>query len=282
MRRWVSLALLAPLLCAQGGRDAGRTGRAILFVRMQRTAESGDIYRAAWSALEPHFVDQVNRRRLADFDGDANRARAYFAQHEDVVLVVAFGEKTARLTREILPRTPVLEVSPSPAAHVSVRVDRERLARLLKTFHPRARRVWVVGGHETLRDLETRAEPEGCDLAWANEGAAFRRADLRETLNAATPPRGTLGALLWRRIPIVSTSETLPAGTAVLTVRPDPTAAGLKVAVQVLRKLRDRRPFETMRVAQLRVEVDLRAARRVDYDVSLKLLARADVVRRAR
>ena len=122
MKRLVWLLFLTSMAAAQGGRDSGTTGRAILFVRWQRTDESHAIYSVAWRALEPHFVGQVNRRRLASFDGDEKKARAFFARHKDVVLVVAFGVETARVTRKIVPETPVLEVSPGKSAHVSTRV----------------------------------------------------------------------------------------------------------------------------------------------------------------
>ncbi|MHC4729908.1 MAG: hypothetical protein ACYS6Z_04850, partial [Planctomycetota bacterium] len=242
MKRLVWLLFLTSMTVAQGGRDSGTTGRAILFVRWERTDESHAIWVAAWRALEPHFVGQVNRRRLASFDGDEKKARAFFAQHKDVVLVVAFGAEAARVTRKILPETPVLEVSPGRSAHVSTRVDRERFARLLLAFHPRARRIAVLGPAERLADYEI--SPRG-ELAWVpEEGAAKTVA-----------------------VPLVTTSSAVPKGVAALTVRPDPQSAGLKVAALVVRKLRDGKPFREERASRLRITVDLGAARRVGYEV---------------
>jgi len=257
MKRLAWLLFLTSLAVAQGGRDSGTTGRAILFVQMQRTDESGEIWSAAWSALEPHFVGQINRRRLATFEGDAKKARAYFAQHKDVVLVVAFGAEAARVTRKILPETPVLEVSPAKSAHVSTRVDRDRFARLLMGFHPRARRIAVLGPPERLAGFEVSARGE---LAWVPEQGAVKPVT----------------------VPLVTTSPAVPRDVAALTVRPHPDGVGLKVAALVLRKLRDGKPFRKERVARLRVTVDLGAARRVGYEVPLKFLATADVVRRPR
>jgi hypothetical protein len=256
-RRIAWLLVLASVAAAQGGRDSGTTGRAILFVRWTRTDESHDIFMAAWRALEPHFVGQVNRRRLASFDGDAKKAHAYFAQHKDVVLVVAFGAEAARVTREVLPKKPVLEVSPEKSAHVSTRVDRDRLARLLMAFHPRARQILVLGPPERLAGFE--ASPQG-ELAWVPEQGAARPV----------------------KVPLVTTSPAAPKDVAALTVRPDPDGVGLKVAALVLRKLRDGKPFRRERVSRLRVTVDLRAAAAAGHEVPLKFLAKADVVRRAR
>jgi hypothetical protein len=65
---------------------------------------------------------------------------------------------------------------------------------------------------------------------------------------------------------------------ATLSVRPDATSAGMKVASLVVRKLRDGREFERQRVARLRVTVDLGAMPSTEVDP--KLLAHADAVRR--
>jgi len=257
MKRLAWLLFLTSLAVAQGGRDSGTTGRAILFVRWTSTDESYDAYLAAWSALEPHFVGQVNRRRLATFDGNAKKARAYLAQHKDVVLVVAFGAEAARVTHKILPRTPVLEVSPRKSAHVSTRVDRQRLARLFMAFHPRARRITVLGPPERLPGFA--ASPEG-ELAWVPEQGAVKPVT----------------------VPLVTTSPAVPKDVAALTVRPDPDGVGRKVAALVLRKLRDGKPFRKERVSRLRVTVDLRAAAAAGHEVPLKFLATADVVRGVR
>lgn len=257
MKRLLLLGFLISAAAAQGGRDSGTTGRAILFVRWTKTDESQDTWMAAWQALEPHFVGQVNRRRLASFEGDAKNARAYFARHKDAVLVVAFGAKAARVTRGILPKTPVLEVSPEESAHISTRVDRARFARLLMTFHPRARRITVLGPPERLAGFEV--SPEG-DLAWV-------------------PERGTAQPVT---VPLVTTSSTVPKDVAALTVRPHPDGVGLKVAALVLRKLRDGKPFRKERVSRLRITVDLRAASAAGHEVPLEFLAKAEVVRRGR
>jgi hypothetical protein len=140
---------------------------------------------------------------------------------------------------------------------VSTRVDRDRFARLLLAFHPRARRIAVLGPPERLADFKI--SPEG-ELAWVpEEGAAKPVA-----------------------VPLVTTSPAVPKGVAALTVRPDPRSAGLKVAALVVRKLRDKKPFREERVSRLRITVDLDAAHRVGYEVPLNFLARADVVRRSR
>ena len=118
---------------------------------MERTDESAAIYRAAWRALEPHFVGEINRRRLADFDGDPGRAKRYFATHKDAVLVVAFDHLSAGTARAALGKTPVLEVSPAASAQVRTRVDREALARLLRAFKPDAKLVAVFS--RTLEPL---------------------------------------------------------------------------------------------------------------------------------
>lgn len=255
MKRLALLGFLISVAAAQGGRDSGTTGRAILFVRWTSTTESKDIWMAAWQALEPHFVGRINRRRLATFDGDAKSARAYFAQHRDVVLVVAFGARAARVTREILPKTPVLEVSPEKSAHVSTRVDRNRFAWLLRRFHPRARRITVLGPPEPLAGFD--ASPQG-ELAWVPED----------------------GRVAPVKVPLVTTSPEVPRDVAALTVRPDPDGLGLKVAALVLSKLRDGKPLRRERVSRLRVTVDLRAAAKAGHEVPLRFLAKADVVRR--
>jgi hypothetical protein len=75
-------------------------------------------------------------------------------------------------------------------------------------------------------------------------------------------------------LPVVATAQDVP---ATLSVRPDGTSAGLKVASLIVGKLRDGREFLPQRVARLRVTVDLGAK---GSDVDLKLLAHADAVRR--
>ncbi len=241
----------------KGGRDTGE-GRAIHFVRWHKSAEAGAIYNAAWRALEPHLLD-LGRQRLVDFDGDPEKARAYFAQAKDVALVVAFGVEAAEAARALPPKPPVLEVSESPTADVVLRVDRERLAVLVKLLRAKARVALFGPVEEKLSDLETKrcetaADAGGCDLAWVAEGGVL--------------PEGVA-------LPVVATAMDVP---ATLSVRPDATSAGMKVASLVVRKLRDGREFERQRVARLRVTVDLGAMPATEVDP--KLLAHADAVRR--
>lgn len=271
--------LLALFLCAaataqeppknQGGRDGGE-GRAIHFVRWRKSAEHAAVYNAAWRALEPHLVD-LGRRRLVDFDGDPAKARAYFAEQKDVALVVAFGAEAAAAARAAFaeagaggsggtppPEPPVIEVSESLAADVVLRVDRERLALLVKLMKARAKVALFGPADEKLADLETRRcltakDAEGCDLAWVAEGGSL--------------PDGVA-------IPVVATAMDLP---ATLSVRPDSASAGMKVASLVVGKLRDGREPGRQHVARLHVAVDLGAK---GSDVDLKLLAHADAVRR--
>jgi hypothetical protein len=260
--------LLCLLLCAfafaqdpGGGRDTGE-GRAIHFVRWQRSVEAGEIYLAAWRALEPHLVE-LGRRRLVDFDGDPARARAYFAAAKEVALVVAFGEEAAAAARAALPKTPVVHVSTAEDADVVLRVDRERLAALVRLFHPRARQVALFGpADETLKDLKTKrcataADAKDTDVAWVAEGGAL--------------PDGVQPA-------VISTAPDVPGA---LTVRPDPQGAGLKTAAAVVARLRDGRDPGPRHVARLHLTVDLAAARAAGHEVPLPLLARADAVKGA-
>jgi hypothetical protein len=241
----------------EGGRDTGE-GRAIHFVRWHKSAEAGTIYNAAWRALEPHLLD-LGRRRLVDFDGDPGKARAYFAGAKDVALVVAFGAEAAAAARVAPPHPPVIEVSESPEADVVLRVDRGRLAVLVKLLRAQAKVALFGPIGEKLADLETRrcetaADARGCELAWVAEGGSL--------------PEGVT-------LPVVATAMDVP---ATLAVRPDPTSAGLKVASLVVGKLRDGREVARQHVARLHVTVDLGAAG--GSEVDLKLLAHADAVRR--
>jgi len=256
------LALLAcSLVLAQepprnpeGGRDGGE-GPSILFVRWRKSAETGAVYLAAWRALEPHLVN-LGRKRLVDFDGDPEKARDYFAREKDVALVVAFGAEAARA---VPPGPPVIEVSVSPTADVVLRVGREQLAVLVKLFHAKAKVALFGPVDEKLADLETvrcttAEDAGGCDLAWVAEGG--------------TLPEGL-------HIPVVTTAIDVP---ATLTVRPDSTSAGLKIASLIVGKLRDGKDFTQQHVARLHVTVDLGAA--PEATVDLRLLAHADAVRR--
>jgi len=277
MSRGVAGALAALLLLAargpaqdEGGRDTGQGLHPVLFVRWQRSAESKEIYDAAWRALEPH-PEVVSRRRLADFEGDREQALAYFTANRDASLVVAFDEASAAFAPE---GAPVLLVGPYAKAHVRSFVDRTQLANLFRLLHPAARRVAVVGasreeplpGFETKRVADAKAAAAGgYDLVWVPE-------------ESTATPESVAGL---DRIPVVSSSEQFPAERAALTVRPDPGGLGLCVAALIVRRIRDDKPFEPLEIQRLRVTVDLRASRRAHFEVPLALLARADVVRRS-
>jgi hypothetical protein len=176
-----------------------------------------------------------------------------------VRLVVAFGAEAAAAARAVLPKgPPVLEVSESPTADVVLRVDRERLAVLVKLLRAKAKVALFAPAAEKLSDLETTrcetaADANGCDVAWVAEGGRL--------------PDGVT-------LPVVATAMDLP---ATLSVRPDATSAGLKVASLIVGKLRDGRDFAPQHVARLHVTVDLGAG---GSDIDLKLLAHADAVRR--
>ena len=240
----------------EGGRDSGE-GRAIHFVRWQKSAEAGAIYNAAWRALEPHLVD-LGRKRLVDFDGDPAKARAYFAEQKDVALVVAFGAEAAAAARAAPPGPPVIEVSESPEADVVLRVDRERFAVLVRLLRAQAKVALFGPVDEKLSDLRTKRcataeEATGCDVAWVAEGGKL--------------PEGVT-------LPVVATAMD---ASGTVSVRPDAVSAGLKVADLVVKKLRDGREVERQHVARLHVTVDLGAG---GSDIDLKLLAHADAVRR--
>jgi len=244
------------------GRDTGE-GASILFVRWQRSTETRRIYRAAWAALEPFFVEKIGRRRLVAFDGDPAQARKYFTEQRDAVLVVALDAESAAAARDALPGRPVLEVGPGDGAHVHTLVDRERLAELLRGFAPEAKAVAVFSPRdETLPGFETKpGDAPACDLVWVAEGGAL--------------PEGFRPAA-----PVVSTAALDEAGVA-LAIRPDPVGAGLKAAAMVVARLRDGEELARTGVVRLFVSVDLSAARAAGHEVPLETLARADAVRRA-
>lgn len=252
-----SLALAQePLKNPEGGRDGGQ-GPAIHFVRWRKSQETADIYLAAWRALEPHLVD-LARRRLVDFDGDPAKANAYFGKERDIKFIVAFGKEAAEAARKGAPGTPLVEVSEAPDADVVLRVDRTRLAVLVKLLRARAKVALFGPVDEKLADLETRrcttaADAKGCDVAWVSEGGAL--------------PVGL-------EIPVVTTAPDVP---ATVTVRPNATSAGLKVASLIVGKLRDGKEPTQQHVARLHVAVDLGAA---PQEVDLRVLAHADAVRR--
>jgi hypothetical protein len=259
MRRTVTVLLLAATLLAQdvGGRDPGRGQPPVVFVRWRPSAESKAVFDAAWRALEPFGM--LSRRRLVDFDEDPDRAREVIAANADAALFVALDRESAGAVRETMPDTPVLEVSPGELAAVATRVDRARLARLVRRLAPAATKVTVVSPRaEKLPRFET---GPGGDLVWVAEGGQLERA-----------PEAA----------VVSTSPRLAEGLATLTVRPDPRSVGWRVAALVVKKIRDDAPFERAEVARLFVTVDLRAAQAAGYRVPLGMLARADAVRGTR
>ncbi len=271
MKRASLLLFAAALAVAQdeGGRDTGTGPRPVVFVRARRTAESGEIYNAAWRALESHF-GVVSRRRLADFDGDPKRAEAFFAENGDAVLVVAFGPEVLRF---VPAGKPLLRVGEEGDAHVLARTDRARLAQAIRAFRPGSRTVALFGdADETLPGLHVRRcdRPEaaaGCDVAWLPEGSGRNPRELRKALD----PLG---------LPLVSTGADVDAGIAALSVRPDPHGLGLKVAAAMLLWAREGRPFEPTTVLRHRTVIDLVAARAAGHEVPLGALAKADVVRR--
>jgi hypothetical protein len=256
----MTLLLLVASLFAQdfGGRDPGVGHPPVAFVRWRPSAESKAVFDTAWRALEP-FYDILSKRRLVNFDEDAARARELILKSRDAVLFVALDQESAGCVREVLPEASVLEVSPGELASVATRVDRGRLAALLRRFDPAAKRVTVVSPRaEQLPRFET--GPDG-DLVWIAEG----------------------GHLEGRaKAPVVSTAPRLAPGVAVLTVRPDPRSVGWRLAALVVKKIRDDVSFERTDVARLFVTVDLRAAQAAGYRVPLGMLARADAVRGTR
>jgi hypothetical protein len=266
---------MAALVCAQdvGGRDRGEGKNPVLFVRWQRLSESQAIYDAAWAALEAHF-GVLSRRRLHSFDRDPERARTYLAANKDAAIVVAFDAPSAKAVSAQLKGAALLQVGSGPPAQVLAITDRVHFAGMLRRFSPEAKRVALFGDTaETLPGLEvvpctSAASAKGCDLAWIPEGSGADARALRKDLDR-------MG------IPLVTTSGEVPSDAAALSVRPDPAGLGRKLAAEVLAHVREKRPFQTVRVRRTRVVVDLRAARAANHDVPLRVLARADVVRRS-
>ena len=247
MRKLALLLLLAAGAAGQG-RDSGEGDTPLLFVRWFETTESDAIHRVAWQALEPH---RVSRRRIATFDRDEQRARAYLRGNRDAKVVVAYNPEIARIAESELKTAAVLRVYEEPGAHVLARTDRERFQAAMRLLGVQAARtIRKRPGKETLPVLGT--------LVWVEEGAK--------------PPPGDR--------PVWSTTSHLPEGRAVLTMRPEPRSLGLHVAAQVLRHLRTNRPFTRVTVQRMRITIDLDAAKRAQVRIPLRLLARADVVRR--
>ena len=250
MRNLALLLLLAAAAAGQG-RDSGQGETPLIFVRWFETTESDAIHRVAWQALEPH---RVSRRRIATFDRDEKKARRYLQRNRDAKVVVAYNPEIARIAAKELPKAAVLKVYEEQGAHVHARTDRDR-------FHAAIRLLGFTTGR--TRPMPPDAGEMGLlgfgPLAWVQEGAK--------------PPPGDK--------PVWSTTSFLPEGRAVLTMRPDPRSLGLHVAAQVLRHLRTGKAFSTVTVQRMRITIDLDAAKRAKIAIPLRLLARADVVRRS-
>jgi len=139
---------------------------------------------------------------------------------------------------------------PKKVVVVESRTDRREVARVIRLLRPLARKVFVLGdAKESLPGFEIVPRREDADVAWVTEDF-----------------RGEIGKL---GIPLVSTSARFD---GVVTVRPDPRGVGLQLAAQLLAQRPDRHP-----VTRQRVVVDMDAA---DARIPLRLLARADIVRR--
>jgi len=253
--RNLALILLFAAVAAGQGRDSGQGETPLIFVRWFETTESDAIHRVAWQALEPH---RVSRRRIATFDRDEKKARAYLRKNRDAKVVVAYNPEIARIAAKELPKAAVLRIHEEKGAHVHARADRDR-------FHAAIRLIGSTNAWS--RRVPTLVPPGKPDrhtsgfgpLDWVQEGAK--------------PPPGDK--------PVWSTTSYLPEGRAVLTMRPDPRSLGLHVAAQVLRHLRTGKAFSTVTVQRMRITIDLDAAKRAKIAIPLRLLARADVVRRS-
>ena len=248
MRALTLLLLLVATARAQGGRD-GSTG--VLFLAWDVSVESDAIHRTAWRALEPHNVD---RRRIATFAGDEKKALVYLRANKSAPIVVVYDPKIAFLVASEIPKAAVLKVYEENGAHVHTVTDRRRFfdaVALLLPYGDRSPPESATGFYNPV----TRQSVD-----WIKEGVPYKLRDK----------------------PVVSTSGRVPEGRAVLTMRPDPRSLGLHVAAQVLSYLRSKRPFRRVTVQRMRLTVNLGAAKRANITVPLKLLARADVVRRGR
>ena len=251
MRRLLLVLCLTGFAPGQGGRD-GATG--VLFVALNASVETDAIHRVAWRALEPH---DVARRRMATFSGDMKKARAYLRANKDAKIVVSYDPTIAALTVEELKGAVVLRVYEEKGAHVHAWVDRARFYGAVGTL---IGDEGVARSVESLTHFPTSNTLRFKGMEWAREGRPL--------------PKGTT--------PVVATTGRMPAGRAVLTMRPDPRSLGFHVAAHVLRHLRTGKPFPTITVRRMRLTIDLAAARRAKVTVPLKLLAVADVVRRDR
>jgi len=252
----------------EGGRDGGE-GRAIHFVRWRKSAETAAVYNAAWRALEPHLVD-IGRRRLVDFDGDPEKARAYFAGAKDVALVVAFGAEAAAAARSALAEAGTGgpgDPAPGAPRDRSLRVaDRGRRAPRGPGTPRRPREASPCAGEG--RALRAR---RGEALGPRDEALRHRRGRerlrRRVGLRGREPPRGrrAAGRLDGARRPRDRHGP------------PRCHECRGKLASLVVGKLRDGREPTPQHVHRLHVAVDLDAA---PGEVDLRLLAHADAVRR--
>ncbi|MEE8105431.1 MAG: hypothetical protein V3T86_07860 [Planctomycetota bacterium] len=275
MRSIGVLFLLVCLVAAQdGGRDTGKEGKPVLFVRWQRLPETGVIYRACWSALEPYF-GVLSRKRILDVDADPERGRSLLAAEKGAALVVAFDAESAKLVKDQLPNAALVLVGADQQALVPAQADRELLLRLMRLLKPKLRRVALFGDPSKLRDVTVKrctkpAEMKDCDVVWIAEGAHIGARELRKYADK-------LG------LPLVSTHPATKRGLAALHVRPDAAAVGRRTASVVLRHLRDAAPLKPQKnVRRSVVALDLGAADAAGCRVSLRLLARADTIGRTR
>ena len=273
--RTSSLAL-ALVLCVgafgqDGGRDTGTEGKPLLFLRWRRTPESARGYATMWQALEPHF-GVIARRRLAELDGDGERALLFLQRNADAAAVVAFDAESAAVAKAELPGALLLTLHPGPGTTVDTRADRAQWGDCLALFKPGARRIALFGPAETLPGFVTVVctSPEqarGCDLAWVPEAGPGDAADLRRALDTL-------------RIPLVTTSSLLPDEQAALRLRPDAAGVGRRAAAIALLALRDGAAPPPGRVSKMTLSLDLRAARAAGHEVPLAAIARADSIRR--
>ncbi|MDH3592042.1 MAG: hypothetical protein OER88_09195 [Planctomycetota bacterium] len=264
----VCVCLLGAALAQESGRDTGKN-RPVVFVRWLKTKESGEIYRAAWRALEP-FRGLDRRRQIIDLDGFAARPESFWKPHRDASVVVAIGGPAADAARRNLAGAKTVEVSIRGTADVNLLVDRDRLARIVKGCFPDVSRMSVASPRkERLRGIELSREPPGA-FAWVAEGV---RIDV-----APGEPFGVREGWMLPLLTVVTAMTDV--GTA-LHVRPDPRSAGLLAAAAVRLALAGDPPRRRA-VRRLRVVIDLDKTRAAGHRVPLEMLARADTIRSKR
>ncbi|MGQ0613164.1 MAG: hypothetical protein ACT4PV_05440 [Planctomycetaceae bacterium] len=266
-----ALVLCAAALGQDGGRDSGTEGKPLLFLRWRRTPESARVYAAMWQALERHF-GVIARRRLAELDGDKERALAFLARNADAAAVIALDAESAAAATAGLPGALLLTLHPGPGTTVDTRADREQWSGCLALFKPGARRIALFGPAEMLPGYVTvvctsAEQARGCDLAWVSEGGPGDAAELRRALDAL-------------RIPLVTTSPLLPDEQPALRLRPDAAGVGRRAAAIALWRMRDGAEPPPGRVSKMTLSLDLRAARAAGHEIPLAAIARADSIRR--